>query len=161
MASDPGCGPSSWTSSTRNHVIHADTPPVVRTIKSLIMSPTCLHPPFSHRYLIEYRVSAALVCICNMAPLVTLVFGFLIASASAVLPKVDVDCNQYAGVPTSTGITQWLGIRYAAPPLAALRFSPPADPPCYPGILPASSVGAREELGKTDTNGIVAWSILP
>ncbi|KAI1865080.1 hypothetical protein JX265_008127 [Neoarthrinium moseri] len=59
---------------------------------------------------------------------VLLFFGFVINPALAVLPTVDLGCNRYAGATTSYGITQWLGIRYAAPPLGPLRFSPPADP---------------------------------
>ncbi|KAK6199782.1 glycerol transporter [Pestalotiopsis sp. IQ-011] len=65
----------------------------------------------------------------------------LIASASAVLPTVQVGCNQYAGVTSSSGITKWLGLRYAAPPVGDLRFSPPEDPICYSGTQTASAHG--------------------
>ncbi|KAH6656949.1 Alpha/Beta hydrolase protein [Truncatella angustata] len=71
----------------------------------------------------------------------SIIYGYLIAIASAVLPTVHLDCNHYIGVPTSYGITQWLGLRYAAPPLEALRFSPPADPPCANHIQPANTHG--------------------
>ncbi|KAM0807960.1 putative Alpha/Beta hydrolase protein [Seiridium cardinale] len=76
-----------------------------------------------------------------MSLVVTLVLSCLVASAKAVLPIVKLGCNQYAGVPTSSGITQWLGIRYAAPPVGDLRFSPPADPACLGGVQPADSHG--------------------
>lgn len=82
-----------------------------------------------------------------MARLIAVALSCLITSASAVLPKIEIGCNQYAGVPTSTGVTQWLSIRYAAPPVGALRFSPPADPLCYPGILPANSVCIPKAYG--------------
>ncbi|KAI1459741.1 alpha/beta-hydrolase [Annulohypoxylon moriforme] len=48
----------------------------------------------------------------------------------AVDPTVNLICNKYTGYSTPNGITQWLGIRYAAPPLGDLRFAPPQDPPC-------------------------------
>ncbi|KAK3362348.1 Alpha/Beta hydrolase protein [Lasiosphaeria hispida] len=46
-----------------------------------------------------------------------------------VNPLVNVTYSQYIGQPLASGITQWLGIRYAAPPLGNLRFAPPQDPP--------------------------------
>ncbi|KAI2469061.1 alpha/beta-hydrolase [Annulohypoxylon bovei var. microspora] len=48
----------------------------------------------------------------------------------AVDPTVNLLCNKYAGYSTPNGITQWLGIRYAAPPVGDLRFAPPKDPLC-------------------------------
>ncbi|OTB00630.1 hypothetical protein M426DRAFT_324182 [Hypoxylon sp. CI-4A] len=59
----------------------------------------------------------------------------------AVLPSVDLSCNKYTGVSTPDGITKWLGIRYAAPPLGNLRFMPPEDPPCSHSTLPADQSG--------------------
>lgn len=92
----------------------------------------------------------------------------LIASASAVLPTVQVGCNQYAGVTSYSGITKWLGLRYAAPPVGDLRFSPPEDPICYSGTQTASAVSNRIEfliptfLETTSflTRSQIAWSSL-
>ncbi|KAI1100539.1 alpha/beta-hydrolase [Jackrogersella minutella] len=61
---------------------------------------------------------------------VFLVLFQLYCLAIAVDPAVDIICNKYAGYSTPNGITQWLGIRYAAPPVGNLRFMPPQDPPC-------------------------------
>lgn len=52
----------------------------------------------------------------------------LLHSADAVKPLVDLGYSKYEGKELSNGVTQWLGVRYAAPPLGALRFSPPQDP---------------------------------
>ncbi|KAI1441759.1 alpha/beta-hydrolase [Annulohypoxylon stygium] len=54
----------------------------------------------------------------------------LLRLALAVDPTVNLICNKYTGYSTPNGITQWLGIRYAAAPLGDLRFAPPQDPPC-------------------------------
>ncbi|KAK9772845.1 putative Carboxylic ester hydrolase [Seiridium cardinale] len=59
-----------------------------------------------------------------------LVFSALFIVCEAVLSTVTIGCNSYTGVNNSLGVTQWLGVRYAAPPLGNLRFSPPQDPPC-------------------------------
>ncbi|KAL7619681.1 hypothetical protein AAE478_010222 [Parahypoxylon ruwenzoriense] len=61
---------------------------------------------------------------------VFLVLCQLCCFAIAVSPAVDLSCNRYVGVPTSRNVTQWLGMRYAAPPVGDLRFMPPQDPPC-------------------------------
>ncbi|KAK3393415.1 Alpha/Beta hydrolase protein [Podospora didyma] len=56
----------------------------------------------------------------------------LVASGSCVSPVVNLTYSQYIGEPLANGITQWLGMRYAAPPVGELRFRPPQDPPFQP-----------------------------
>lgn len=56
-------------------------------------------------------------------------FGFLLETVLAVTPLVDVSYTKYEGTALQNGVTQWLGIRYAAPPLGNLRFAAPQDPP--------------------------------
>ena len=41
---------------------------------------------------------------------------------------VDVGYSKYQGNTYSQGVSQWLGIRYAAPPTGNLRFAAPGDP---------------------------------
>lgn len=53
------------------------------------------------------------------------------AAAAPTHPTIDVDLGytQYEGYKLPSGINQWLGMRYAAPPLGELRFKAPQDPP--------------------------------
>ena len=44
-------------------------------------------------------------------------------------PVVDLGYTSYRGQALSSGITQWLGMRYAAKPVGDLRFRAPVDPP--------------------------------
>ena len=54
-------------------------------------------------------------------------------AVSAVSPVVYLNYTTYRGIAFSNGITQWLGIRYAAPPVGDLRFREPQNPqPDYP-----------------------------
>lgn len=48
--------------------------------------------------------------------------------ALAVDPTVKLSYATYQGTAQSNGVTKWLGIRYAAPPLGDLRFAAPQDP---------------------------------
>lgn len=67
--------------------------------------------------------------------------ALLASTASANLPEVvDLTYSKYQGVALSNGVTQWLGMRYAAPPLGDLRFMPPQDPPHTEEIQPADTV---------------------
>ncbi|KAI0810878.1 triacylglycerol lipase [Irpex lacteus] len=59
----------------------------------------------------------------------------------AVDPLVDVRYTKYQGSALGNGITQWLGIRYAAPPLGDLRYAKPADPPVNNTIQVANKHG--------------------
>lgn len=52
----------------------------------------------------------------------------LFTGVVALETLVDVSYTKYQGAALPNGITQWLGIRYAAPPIGALRFEPPQDP---------------------------------
>lgn len=63
----------------------------------------------------------------------TFVTASLLASILPQIVAVDVTVNlnysSYIGTAQAgTGVTQWLGLRYAAPPLGDLRFLPPQDP---------------------------------
>lgn len=58
---------------------------------------------------------------------VAAVWSVLSAAAGAVAPLVDIGYAKYNGV-NAGATSQWLGIRYAAPPLGNLRFQKPADP---------------------------------
>lgn len=53
---------------------------------------------------------------------------------------VDLGYARYRGVALENGITQWLGMRFAAPPLGDLRFRAPADPLTEEGITDAFTV---------------------
>jgi len=55
-------------------------------------------------------------------------------------PVVDLGYSKYQGNTGKDGVTQWLGIRYAAPPIGDLRFAPPKDPPKHGGIQKAFKV---------------------
>jgi hypothetical protein len=48
--------------------------------------------------------------------------------ASNVTLTVDLGYSQYQGANAANGVSQWLGIRYAAPPVGDLRFRAAADP---------------------------------
>ncbi|QSZ31841.1 hypothetical protein DSL72_001410 [Monilinia vaccinii-corymbosi] len=51
-----------------------------------------------------------------------------LTSNSTINTTVDLGYSQYLGTNSGTGVTQWLGIRYAAPPLGDLRFRAPQSP---------------------------------
>lgn len=44
-------------------------------------------------------------------------------------PVVDLGYSTYKGVRLNAGVDQYLGMRYAAPPVGNLRFRAPQDPP--------------------------------
>lgn len=61
----------------------------------------------------------------------------------SISPLVDLSYSQYVGQPLVNGITQWLGIRYAAPPVGNLRFEPPQDPLFVAGPQSAKQVSSH------------------
>lgn len=56
-------------------------------------------------------------------------------------PVVDTAQGQVQGL-VDDGILEYLGIPYAAPPVADLRFRPPQPPKAWDGVLDATSLGA-------------------
>lgn len=55
-------------------------------------------------------------------------------------PIVNLGYSQYEGTTLSSGVNQYLGMRYAAPPLGELRFRAPAEPLTTSGIQSATAV---------------------
>ncbi|KAK6996661.1 carboxylic ester hydrolase [Favolaschia claudopus] len=76
-----------------------------------------------------------------LSPRRVCLLGVALLSASARAqtqtpsPIIDVGYAKYQGfVDTVTNITQFLGVRYAAPPIGDLRFRAPAAPANEPGV---------------------------
>lgn len=46
----------------------------------------------------------------------------------AIESLVELDYTSYNGTALPNGISQWLGVRFAKPPLGELRFAAPEDP---------------------------------
>ncbi|KAF2732744.1 carboxylesterase [Polyplosphaeria fusca] len=85
----------------------------------------------------------------------TLLLAYSLAAA-AVEPVVDLGYSRYRGRIVGDGTTQWLGIRYAAPPLGQLRFSAPQPPRNTSDIQDASKFGPICYPGNPDD-----WTMKP
>jgi acetylcholinesterase len=55
-------------------------------------------------------------------------------------PVVDLGYAKYRGIVLDSGVSQYLGIRYAAAPIGNLRFRAPVSPPVVAGLQSATSV---------------------
>lgn len=65
----------------------------------------------------------------------------LLVLAYAASPDVvDLGYAKYRGHQTPHGVSEWLGMRYAAPPVGELRFEAPQDPATVPSIQAAATV---------------------
>lgn len=65
----------------------------------------------------------------------------LVEAVTAVSPLVRLQYASYEGTALSNGVTQWLGLRFAAPPLGDLRFAAPRDPTPEYGVQQADEHG--------------------
>ena len=74
--------------------------------------------------------------------------AFIFLVLSLLLPSlvvgvdtlVNLGYTSYQGTNRGNGISDWLGMRYAAPPLGKLRFSAPVDPPRNRSVQDATKV---------------------
>ncbi|MGI9616706.1 MAG: carboxylesterase/lipase family protein [Acidimicrobiales bacterium] len=57
-------------------------------------------------------------------------------------PTVTTSSGQVGGHPVGDGVTAFLGIPYAAPPIGPLRFAPPQPHPGWGGVREAATHGA-------------------
>ncbi|WPH01885.1 alpha/beta-hydrolase [Acrodontium crateriforme] len=74
----------------------------------------------------------------------------LLQLSLAVDPLVCLDYATYQGTCQDDGVTSWLGLRYAAPPLGKLRFAAPQPPLPEDGTVIANAHGpACLSTGKT------------
>jgi hypothetical protein len=55
-------------------------------------------------------------------------------------PIVDLGYSQYQGKTLSSGVNEYLGMRFAAPPVGDLRFRAPAEPLETTGLQNAKTV---------------------
>jgi hypothetical protein len=53
---------------------------------------------------------------------------------------VDLGYSRYQGVALSNGVDEYMGMRYAKPPLNELRFRGPEDPEQTDGVVNATAV---------------------
>ncbi|KAM3445932.1 hypothetical protein NHJ13734_000109 [Beauveria thailandica] len=80
----------------------------------------------------QFRPSS---CIAAMA--------LVVQTVLAVPSIVTLPYAKYNGLVLSNGVTQWLGMRYAAPPIGDRRFRPPEEPLSETGIQEAKVHGDR------------------
>jgi hypothetical protein len=72
-----------------------------------------------------------------------------VLTSSHPLPKssvVDLGYARYQGVSLYNGVDEYLGMRFAKPPLEELRFRGPQDPEKTSELQDASKVGRRPVL---------------
>lgn len=71
---------------------------------------------------------------------------FLLSSAVSALDNavVDLGYSKHRGRANSDGVVEWLGMRYAAPPVGPLRFSAPQDPESTEGVQSAAQVSGKK-----------------
>ena len=73
--------------------------------------------------------------------------SLLVASAAAlqtvfaVQPVVHLNYTSYRGITDDHGVTKWMGMRFAAPPVGDLRFKEPQDPESESGVQDANAFG--------------------
>ena len=101
--------------------------------------------------------------ICELTGVIAVLSSISIDLACAVKPVVDVGYTRYRGTELSNGITQWLGMRYAAPPLGNLRFRAPADPPVNSTTQNANKVCGCHTypIATFKPSDLSAWESMP
>ncbi|KAF5330005.1 hypothetical protein D9611_010515 [Ephemerocybe angulata] len=75
-------------------------------------------------------------------------------TSSSAVPIVNLGYAQYQGVPNTKGNTDFLGIRYAAPPVGNLRFREPQAPAAVKGVQVANKQPNICSQGVFGTNSV-------
>jgi len=101
--------------------------------------PRCLRPKIFSILILVSMLPILFVLVAGIFRLWAPVFGTPVPGADTQ-PIVDLGYSQYEGTTLSSGVNQFLGMRYAAPPLGDLRFRTPADPLSTTGIQSAKTV---------------------
>ena len=96
----------------------------------------------------------------HMMKILAVIIVFQISVALAVSPLVDLSYTAYRGVPLANGVTQWLGMRYASPPLGELRFRAPIDPSSNNTVQQADAVCLSLRGSRLYSNSSSAWICL-
>ncbi|KAL8714113.1 MAG: hypothetical protein Q9220_001841 [cf. Caloplaca sp. 1 TL-2023] len=97
----------------------------------------------SRRAIVILFTSATAVIVCALALGLGLGLGLHHSpNSTPTNPIVDLGYAKYQGS-NSTGISRWLGMRYAAIPTGHLRFAAPAPPPREKGVQQAIKHGSR------------------
>jgi hypothetical protein len=89
----------------------------------------------AHNFQTKMRSSNFPLCITSL-----ILFAFSSSISIATDTLVDLGYSKYQGRVVGDGTTQWLGIRYAAPPLGELRFAAPRLPGNREGVQDATKV---------------------
>ncbi|KAJ7056802.1 Alpha/Beta hydrolase protein [Mycena amicta] len=108
--------------------------PDVLTLKDLCLGQSHGHLSSMYPFYILARLFVAAVVSTT---------AFTVHDPAQGLPIVDVGYAKYQGTVSSTGIGQFLGIRYAAPPTGHLRFRAPQRPRNITGLQNATSQPMR------------------
>ena len=85
-----------------------------------------------------------------------------IASAAVAGPTIDTSSGRVKGFSTAPGVTAFLGIPFAAPPVGALRFAPPRQfRAAYKDIIDGTKfsascwrLGYRSAIAPEDPEGL-------
>lgn len=83
-------------------------------------------------------------------------FSVLATRLALAAPVVTIDSGQVSGR-TEEGVSAYLGIPYAAPPVGAARWSSPAHPAPWNGVRSAAEFGANCPQVRND-NGLGPWT---
>lgn len=67
-------------------------------------------------------------------------------AVAAVQETVDLGYRKYRGHQLSNGLTEWLGIQYAAPPVGNLRWAAPQNPEVRDIVEDADEVRPRSTI---------------
>jgi hypothetical protein len=70
-----------------------------------------------------------------------ILLAVLLPFSAAVSPTVDLGYSKYKGNILNNGVSEWLGVRYAAAPVKDLRFKLPEDPVRMRAVQDATKVG--------------------